>query len=89
MAIHNARGTSATDSSVIINKGAAGRAGSAISYNLAGQRTQAINAIDGTTEDYLYNTDGYLTDVKINGVLRSRRVNDALGRVRIESPLIV
>lgn len=76
-----ARGTSAADTTVTINKGAAGGAGVAISYNLAGERALAVNAVDGTTEAYTYTADGYLTDVSINGVLRSRRTNDALGRV--------
>ena len=74
------RGASAADTTITINKGAAGGAGVAISYNAAGERAQAINAIDGTTENYTYTADGYLMDVKINNVLRSRRVNDALGR---------
>jgi YD repeat-containing protein len=52
-----------------------------ISYNLAGQRTQAIYASNNNTEKYAYTNDGYLTDVKINDVVRSSRVNDALGRV--------
>jgi YD repeat-containing protein len=53
-----------------------------ISYNQAGQRTQAIYASNNSTESYTYTNDGYLTDVKINNVLRSSRTNDALGRVR-------
>ncbi|HPN02244.1 MAG TPA: LysM peptidoglycan-binding domain-containing protein [Methylotenera sp.] len=40
-----------------------------------------MNALDTTTETYVYTTDGYLADVTINGTLRSRRTNDALGRV--------
>jgi YD repeat-containing protein len=52
-----------------------------ITYNATGQRTQAINGSDNTTEGYSYTNDGYLTDVKINGTLSSQRTNDALGRV--------
>ena len=74
------RGASAADTTITINKGAAGGAGVAISYNMAGERVQAVNAIDGTTEAYTYTADGYLANVNINGVLRSSRVNDALGR---------
>jgi YD repeat-containing protein len=58
-----------------------GSTGVDITYNFLGQRTQAINGSDNTTEGYSYTNDGYLTDVKINGTLASRRSNDALGRV--------
>ena len=64
-----------------ITKGALGSAGVDIIYNAAGERMFATNAINGNIEAYTYNADGYLTDVNINGVLRSRRTNDALGRV--------
>ncbi|WP_124553492.1 LysM peptidoglycan-binding domain-containing protein [Methylophilus methylotrophus] len=64
-----------------IARGPAGSAGVDVTYNVAGQRTQAINAVDNTTEGYSYTNDGYLTNVTINGVLRSSRSNDALGRV--------
>lgn len=78
------RGTSATDSSVSI---VAGSAGVTTAYDLAGRRIQVTNASDGSTEQYSYTNDGYLEDVKIKTsgqssyVLRSRRVNDNLGRV--------
>ncbi|WP_229008360.1 LysM peptidoglycan-binding domain-containing protein [Methylophilus sp. Leaf408] len=52
-----------------------------ISYNQAGQRKQALYASNNGTESYTYTNDGYLTDVKINNVLRSSRTNDGLGRV--------
>lgn len=55
--------------------------GVAITYDQAGQRTSATYASDGHREDYSYTADGYLTDVRINGVLRTRRVNDLQGRV--------
>lgn len=58
-----------------------GTTGVDITYNATGQRTQAINGSDNTTEAYSYTNDGYLTDVNINGTLASRRINDVLGRV--------
>ena len=56
-------------------------AGVTITYNTAGMRTQATYAYDNHREDYSYTADGQLTDVSINGVLRSRRTNDLAGRV--------
>jgi YD repeat-containing protein len=61
--------------------------GVSISYNKAGQRVQASYAKKGSVENYTYTNDGFLVDVNIKesnqsaAVLRSRRVNDALGRV--------
>ncbi len=55
-------------------------AGVTITYNKAGMRTQATYAYDNHREDYSYTADGQLTDVSINGVLRSRRYNDLAGR---------
>jgi YD repeat-containing protein len=75
--LSGARGAAGTS----VTKGAAGGAGVEVSYNLAGQRIQVINAADSSTETYSYTNDGYLTNVSINGVLRSTRYNDALGRV--------
>ncbi|MBI2308392.1 MAG: LysM peptidoglycan-binding domain-containing protein, partial [Rhodocyclales bacterium] len=72
------RATSAGDTAVSIVKGSTG---SAIAYDLGGQRRQAANGSDGTVEDYSYSADGYLEDVRIGGVLRSRRNEDLLGRV--------
>ncbi|EUJ10302.1 Rhs family protein [Methylophilaceae bacterium 11] len=75
------RGTSATDTSKQITQGPAGGDGVSISYNLAGERVQAVNAKNGNNnETYTYSLDGYLTDITINGVLRGRRTNDILGR---------
>jgi YD repeat-containing protein len=73
-----ARGGSAADTSVSIVKGTTGVA---ISYDLGGQRRQAANGSDGTVEDYSYSAEGYLADVKINNVLKSRRTLDLAGRV--------
>jgi YD repeat-containing protein len=75
--LSGARGAAGTS----VTKGAVGGAGVEVSYNLAGQRIQVINAADSSTETYSYTNDGYLTNVSINGVLRSTRYNDALGRV--------
>jgi YD repeat-containing protein len=75
--LSGARGAAGTS----VTKGAIGAAGVEVSYNLAGQRIQVINAADSSTETYSYTNDGYLTNVSINGVLRSTRYNDALGRV--------
>ncbi|MDK2124358.1 polymorphic toxin-type HINT domain-containing protein [Parachitinimonas caeni] len=84
-----ARASRADDVSVkIVN----GRTGVEIGYNVAGQRisanygAQATMGADGTAdrahlEEYSYSTDGFLEDVKIDGKLRARRVNDAAGRV--------
>ena len=81
------RGASATDTTVTINKGAAGGAGVAISYDMASERTQAVNAIDGTTETYTYTADGYLAVVVFNDGCTVMRTNDALGRVTNYSEL--
>ncbi|AMO95565.1 lysM domain protein [Collimonas fungivorans] len=58
-----------------------GTTGVQIGYDLAGQRTSAVYGNDGHSETYKYTKDGYLEDVAFNGVLRSRRVNDLLGRI--------
>jgi len=58
-----------------------GSTGVQVGYDLDGQRKFAINGSDGSREDYTYTADGYLEDTKINNVLASRRVNDAMGRV--------
>ncbi|MFC5473581.1 HNH endonuclease [Paraherbaspirillum soli] len=58
-----------------------GTSGVQIGYDAAGLRRSAVYA-DGHTESYSYTSDGYLEDVQINGVLRSRRFNDQLGRVQ-------
>jgi len=58
-----------------------GTTGVQVAYDQANQRMSALNGSDGTFEQYSYTADGYLEDTKINGVLRSSRVNDALGRV--------
>ncbi|HWW08336.1 hypothetical protein, partial [Collimonas sp.] len=58
-----------------------GANGVQIGYDIAGQRRSAVYA-DGHSETYNYTNDGYLEDVQINGVLRSRRANDLLGRVQ-------
>lgn len=58
-----------------------GSTGVQIGYDVAGQRRSAVYA-DGHSETYNYTNDGYLEDVQINGVLRSRRANDLLGRVQ-------
>ncbi|MEO6936655.1 MAG: LysM peptidoglycan-binding domain-containing protein [Collimonas sp.] len=57
-----------------------GANGVQIGYDVAGQRRSTVYA-DGHSEGYTYTSDGYLEDVSINGVLRSRRANDILGRV--------
>ncbi|ROH83492.1 hypothetical protein ED236_12305, partial [Pseudomethylobacillus aquaticus] len=75
------RATTATDTSIVIDKGVSGGDGVAISYNLVGDRMEVSNARDNSRERYTYTADGYLEEVRINNVLRSRRVNDALGRV--------
>ncbi|MGY1490817.1 LysM peptidoglycan-binding domain-containing protein, partial [Methylobacillus pratensis] len=75
------RATSATDTSIVIDKGVTGGSGVAISYNLAGERTQAKNAIDGTIESYSYTADGYLEQIDFNDGRKATRKNDALGRV--------
>jgi YD repeat-containing protein len=81
------RGSSATDTSIMINQGAFGGAGVSISYDLTGQRKEAVYASDGHREDYRYGADGYLQSLYINtanaatqGALRSYRYNDSLGR---------
>ena len=88
------RGATAAETSITINKGITGSfaapnsnsSGVDISYDLGGQRKQAINATDGSTEKYSYTADGYLENVTIKqsnqtvDVLRSSRINDALGR---------
>jgi YD repeat-containing protein len=62
-----------------------GNEGVDITYNTIGQRMKVINgnatASQITTEVYGYTNEGYLNTVKINGVLRSMRENDAYGRV--------
>ncbi|MBO3273847.1 hypothetical protein [Pseudomonas schmalbachii] len=72
------RGTSAGDATVSIVKGSSGVQ---LSYNAASERVSAVYGSDGHREDYTYTADGYLEDTRIDGVLRARRVNDALGRV--------
>lgn len=79
--VKTGRGTSIGDNSIGVNKGLAGSDGVAISYDFAGQRKQVVNSLNGTTENYAYSTDGYLEDVKINNVLRTRRNSDLAGRV--------
>ncbi|MCP1293390.1 hypothetical protein NK214_24750, partial [Chromobacterium sp. S0633] len=63
-----------------IGRGPQGGDGVDILYNAAGERVQAINASDGTTETYSYSADGYLESTRINGKLASQRDNDLLGR---------
>ncbi|NHR08737.1 LysM peptidoglycan-binding domain-containing protein [Chromobacterium haemolyticum] len=63
-----------------ISRGPQGGDGVDILYNAAGERVQAINASDGTTETYSYSADGYLESTRINGKLASQRDNDLLGR---------
>ncbi|WP_206119070.1 LysM peptidoglycan-binding domain-containing protein [Chromobacterium fluminis] len=63
-----------------ISRGPQGGDGVDILYNAAGERVQAINASDGTTETYTYSADGYLESTRINGKLASQRDNDLLGR---------
>ncbi|MCB5191903.1 hypothetical protein LG198_14335, partial [Methylobacillus arboreus] len=75
------RATSATDTTIVIDKGGPGSDGVAISYNFAGERTEARNAIDGTTETYRYTADGYLEQISFNDGRKATRKNDALGRV--------
>ncbi|MBI3898836.1 MAG: LysM peptidoglycan-binding domain-containing protein [Gammaproteobacteria bacterium] len=73
------RGSNAADTaSHYISRGTDG---TLISYDNAGQRLHVTDA-SGQIEDYVYNDDGFLTDVTINTVLASRRVNDAIGRVK-------
>ncbi|MET3496938.1 Ig-like domain repeat protein [Variovorax boronicumulans] len=55
--------------------------GVTIEYDDAGQRKAATYASDGHREDYAYDGMGNLTTMKMNGVLRSRRINDLAGRV--------
>ncbi len=71
--------TMGTFSGGVITKGT-GPTGADIQYNVAGQRIKATNAVDNSIEDYTYNVDGYLTNIHINGTLRSTRTNDLLGR---------
>ena len=52
-----------------------------ISYDAAGNRATATYGRDGTTESYSYTADGYLENVTIAGMVRSKRTNDAMGRV--------
>ncbi|WP_034159241.1 LysM peptidoglycan-binding domain-containing protein, partial [Sphingomonas sp. ERG5] len=59
----------------------AGSTGVAIAYDAAGNRRIATYGYDGHSEAYSYTADGYLEDTTIGGVVRTRRVNDALGRV--------
>jgi len=58
-----------------------GSTGVLIGYDKASERVSALNGSDGSQEAYTYTADGYLEDTTINGVLRARRVNDAMGRV--------
>ncbi|MEZ0604617.1 LysM peptidoglycan-binding domain-containing protein [Paraburkholderia sp. IW21] len=74
-----ARGTSATDRGVSIVAGSGGD-GVQLGYNAAGERVLARYAVDGRTEAYAYDANGYLTDQRINGVLVRQRTNDLLGR---------
>ncbi len=59
----------------------AGRDGVSIEYDAAGNRAAATYGYDGHKESYSYTADGYLEDMSINGVRRSSRTSDALGRV--------
>ncbi|WP_315385005.1 LysM peptidoglycan-binding domain-containing protein [Microvirgula aerodenitrificans] len=57
-----------------------GRYGVAVLYNGAGERVAARYGRDQHQEHYRYDANGHLTDTDIDGVLRSRRHNDLLGR---------
>ncbi len=74
------RGSSADDTSVTIVVGSSGD-GVRLSYNGAGERMSATYAVDGRTETYEYDANGYLTNQYINGKLARGRTNDILGRV--------
>ncbi|WP_345777875.1 LysM peptidoglycan-binding domain-containing protein [Lysobacter sp. ISL-42] len=52
-----------------------------LGYDAANQRRMAKYGRDSHTERYEYDQRGYLTDTRINDVLRARRVNDLAGRV--------
>jgi YD repeat-containing protein len=58
-----------------------GSRGVAIGYDALGNRISASYGSDGHLETYTYTADGYLENTKINGVLRSSRTNDKMGRV--------
>jgi YD repeat-containing protein len=58
-----------------------GSQGVDITYDAAGNRATATYGHDNHTESYSYTADGYLENASTNGVILSRRTNDALGRV--------
>jgi len=60
-----------------------GNAGVAIGYDAAGNRQTANYGYDGHTEVYSYSADGFLENTTIGGVLRAKRTNDELGRVKV------
>ncbi|HWD29795.1 MAG TPA: LysM peptidoglycan-binding domain-containing protein, partial [Rhizomicrobium sp.] len=56
--------------------------GSTVTYDSAGNRATVVTA-NGTTTDtqnFTYSNDGYLTQVKVNGVVRANYTVDAMGR---------
>jgi YD repeat-containing protein len=61
----------------------AGTTGTAITYDVAGNRHSAAYTDSGglETDVYSYSADGYLEDTTLNGTLSTARTNDALGRV--------
>ncbi|WP_143016741.1 LysM peptidoglycan-binding domain-containing protein [Paraburkholderia phenazinium] len=79
--LSGARATSPDDRSVSIVIGAAGGDGVQLGYNAAGERVLAVYALDGRTERYEYDANGYLSTQRVNGVVVQQRTNDRLGRV--------
>ena len=81
-----ARGTSKTDTSVWVE---AGTDGILVGYDKLSQRRSASYVFNGTTvnEEYGYSDDGYLQTTKQNGVLKTTRELDALGRTTLSRDL--
>jgi len=79
--LSGARAVDPNDKSVSIVVGAAGGEGVQLGYNAAGERTLAVYALDGRTERYGYDANGYLATQTVNGVMVQERTNDRLGRV--------
>lgn len=71
------RGTSANDAAA--GHITRGTDGVTLTYDAAGLRRSVTDAA-GNVESYSYSADGYLEDVKVNGLLAARRRVDSLGR---------
>jgi hypothetical protein len=56
-----------------------GAAGTALGYDAASQRVRAVGPAGA--QDYGYDAGGFLADVLVNGALRTRRINDVIGRL--------